>query len=350
MANIVDVAKRAGVAISTVSNIINGTRYVSPEITQKVLQVIEELGYETDPIARRMKGARSDMIGIIITNFSRVFFAPVLSQCREIASAHGFTLMCVESNDDFELEKQYVNIMKKNSFDAIILDTVAELDNYKYYEELRTLSSKGKRVSVVCLERDCSEYGLNSVEPDNYKGAVVATEHLLNLGCENILHVTGPINSLSAEKRVRGYTDTINSRQNMTPQIAFGEFSLKSGYDIVKKTLVQNRVIPFDAIFASNDQMAVGAMQALKEFRIRVPEDVRVVGFDDSFVASLVDPSLTSIHISRSVIAFETMKMVLDCLEDVASPARHFSVEANLMVRKSTDPNVYIPSGFAADW
>ena len=349
MANIVDVAKKSGVAISTVSNIINGTRYVSPETTEKVLRIIEELGYETDPIARRMKSSRSNMIGVIITNFSRVFFAPVLRHCREIAEAQGFTLMCIESNDDFELEKQHVNTLRQNRFDAIILDTVAEPDNYAYYEELRNLSCRGKQIAVTCLERDCSPFGLDSVEPDNYNGAILAVEHLLHMGCENILHITGPINSLSAEKRARGYGDAIHRRENRKPQIAMGDFSPQSGYDAVKKALVQNREIPFDAIFASNDQMAVGALQALKEFNIRVPQDVRVVGFDDSFVASLVDPSLTSIHISRSGVGIEAMHRVLDRMENFTAPAQCSAVKASLVVRKSTDPNVFISPGFA-DW
>ena len=349
MANIVDVAKKAGVAISTVSNIINGTRYVSPETTQRVLQVIQELGYETDPIARQMKSGRSNMIGIIITNFSRVFFAPVLRHCREIAAAQGFTLMCIESNDDFELEQQYVNTLRQNRFDAIILDTVAEPDHYEYFEKLRTLSCKGKQIAVVCLERNCIEYGLDSVEPDNYSGAVLATEHLLKFGCENILHITGPVNSLSAEKRVRGYNDTINRYPKLKPQIALGDFSSQSGYDAVKKMILRNRELPFDAIFASNDQMAVGALKALKECHVRVPQEVRVVGFDDSFVASLVDPSLTSIHISRSNIGIEAMNMVLDRLEDFSADAHCSAIETNLIVRKSTDSNAYIAPGFA-DW
>lgn len=104
MATINDVAKRAGVAISTVSNMINGTKYVSPETTARIVAAIEELGYEADPVARNMKSARSNMIGVIITNFSRVFFGRLLRECRAIATARGFHLMCIDANDEFELD------------------------------------------------------------------------------------------------------------------------------------------------------------------------------------------------------------------------------------------------------
>lgn len=346
MATITDVARKAGVAISTVSNIINGTRNVSPETTQKVLQVIEELGYETDPVARNMKSSRSSMIGVIITNYRRVFFAPILRHCREIAAAQGYNLMCIESNDDFSLEKEYVKIMRNNRFDAIILDSVAELDNEKYFHYLRTLSTKGKRIAVVCIERDASMHGLDSVEADNYMGACGAMDHLLSFGCKSILHITGPMNSWPAERRAQGYCDRIAAAPGLKQHIVFGDFSPKSGYDAVKKALLSNMKLPFDGIFSSNDQMAIGAMKALKELRVGVPDDVKVVGFDDSFVASLIEPSLTSVHVSGSSIGSEAMRMALERIADFSRPARCWKIETGLVVRKSTDRNAYIAQDF----
>ena len=129
MATITDVAKKAGVAISTVSNVLNGVKYVSPETTKRVLEAVDALGYVANPIAHNMKSARSNMIGVIITNFSRIFFSSVLRKCREIAEEKGFQLMCIDTNDDFNQEKQYVGMMKQHRYDAIILDTVADLDD-----------------------------------------------------------------------------------------------------------------------------------------------------------------------------------------------------------------------------
>lgn len=342
---IMDVAKRAGVAISTVSNILNGTKYVSPETTRKVLEAIDALGYVADPIARNMKSSRSKMIGIIVTNFTRVFFAPILRQCREIAATQGYQLMCIDSNDDFEQEKKYVSVMSRNRFDAIILDSVADQDDRGYFDRLCHLSKKGGRIAVVCIERDLSEYGIDSVEADNYGGAQKAVSHLLSLGCRRIAHITAPTNSWAGECRVRGYCDRVEA-ENMSKIILFGDFSPQSGYDGVKKMLLSSVELPFDGIFAANDQMAIGAIKALRELGVRVPEEVRVVGFDDTFVASLVEPSLSSVHVPAADLGNEAMRMAFTRMNDFSLPAHTRRIETGLVVRRSSDPDVYVSRSF----
>jgi len=346
MSTIIDVAKKAGVAISTVSNVLNGKGNVSAKTTQKVRDAIDSLGYEVNPVARNMKSASSKMIGIVVTNFGRVFFAPILRYCREIAESHGYNLLCIESNDDFELEKQYINLMKNSNFDAIILDTIAEIDNKEYFEHLRTLSNRNKRIAVVCIERNLAEFGLDSVDVNNYGGAQKAMCHLSAIGCKKILHITGPINSWAAEGRARGYSDYINNVHKSKQLIAFGDFSPQSGYSVVKKLLMNSLELPFDAIFASNDQMAVGAIKALHELGISVPGEIKVVGFDDSFVASLVNPSITSVHISRSQIGMHAMRMILDRIINPDKPVCNHTIDTQLVVRESTESNVYIAMDF----
>ena len=350
MVTINDVAKEAGVAISTVSNIINGKGNVSQKTKDKVQRVIDELGYQVDPVARRMKNGRSKMVGMIITDFSRIFFAPVIRRCREIASTMGYTLMCVETNDDFKLEKQHISLMQKNRFDAIILNTVADIDDTEYYQQLRALSYRDKNIPVVCIERDLASHGLDSVETDNYSGAVKATNHLISLGCRNIMHITGPVNSWPAERRVRGFCETIEEHTDINQQIVLGDFSPYSGYNAVRNIVVNPNKLPFDAIFASNDQMAVGAMKALQEMNVEIPEQVCIVGYDDSFVASLIEPSLTSVHVSGSNIGAEAIRMVLERIEGDAQPARCGQIDTGLVVRRSTDNDIYVSKDYLNWW
>lgn len=346
MVTINDVAKKAGVAISTVSNFINGTRHVSDETAHRVMRAIEELGYQADPVARSMKSGSSRMIGMIITSFSRIFFAPVIRRCREVASAKGYTLMCVETNDDFELEKQYIHLMKGNRFDAIILDTVAELADAAYYKQLRTLAYRGKPIPVVCIERDVTAHGLDSVGPDNYDGAAKATGHLIGLGCRRLLHITGPENSWPAKRRARGFGETAEKHPGVRQQVVLGDFSPHSGYNAVRGAAMGPGALPFDGIFASNDQMAVGAMKALQEMGVRVPEQVRVAGFDDSFVSSLVEPSLTSVHVSGADIGTEAIRMALERIAGDDRPARCHQVDTGLVVRHSTDKAIFVAKDF----
>jgi len=347
MATIHDVANQAGVAISTVSNIINGTRYVSPETTEKVLAVIEELGYETDPIARSMKSGSTRMIGMIITSFKRVFFASLISRCREIALEKGYTLMCVETNDDVELEKYYINIMKNNRFDAIILNSVAEPDDEAYYGSICKLFIHGKHIPIACIEHDLTHYGLDSVEADNFDGAVSAVDHLASLGCKRIVHITGPTNSWPAERRVLGFSQAIAKYDNIEHKIIFGDFSPKSGYDAINCILAKEGALHFDAVFASNDQMAVGAMKALTQAGIHIPDEVKLIGFDDSFVTSLIDPPLTSVHVSGSHLGTEAMKMVFGRINGDKQPARCCKTETKLVIRGSSDAGASAEDSFS---
>ena len=345
MSTINDVAKRAGVAISTVSNMINGTKYVSPETTARIIAAIDELGYEADPIARNMKSARSNMIGVIITNFSRVFFGRLLRECRAMATARGYHLMCIDANDEFELEQQYVKTMRKNRFDAIILDTVAGPDGADYFKQLKLMASGGKKTAVISIERDLTAYGIDSVEADNYNGARAATRHLIECGCRNLLRITGPQNFWAAENRVRGFQDALAAGRAQG-QIVCGDFSPQIGYDAVMRA-VKGRLV-FDGVFAANDQMAVGALNALRDAGVRVPDDVRVIGFDDSFVASLVSPALSSIHVPAELIGRYAMELALSRIEDFSQPSRLRSVAAELAVRGSTNPDAAVEPGLCS--
>lgn len=346
MATINDVAKRAGVAISTVSHIINGTKYVSDEVTARVLEAIKELNYEVDPVARNMKAARSKTIGIIVTNISRIFFPPVIRSARKEAAQHGYSLMAVDSDDDIAQEKSYVNLMRQNRFDGIILDSVADLADTNYLNEIAKLSHRNKRVFVVSIERNLESFGIDSLVPDNYSGAKMATEHLIRCGCRRVLHITGPVNSYMAKERIKGYSDAVRESgfQLKRDDIALGDFSPQSGYEIIRRYIKNGTLLKYEGIFTANDQMAVGAVKALREAGIRIPDDIKVAGFDDTFAASIIDPPLTTVHVSGSKIGREALKILLKRIKDPDGAPKCRKIETRLVVRRSTD------SGAGGEW
>lgn len=348
MATIIDVARRANVAISTVSNILNGTKYVSDEVVEKVMRAVKELDYEIDPVARNMKGVHSRMIGVVITNSSRIFFSSILRSVLKTASAQGYTVMTFDSNDDFEWEKKFITVMCQNRFDGILLDSVAEIDDSEYFQWLANLNYRNKRIYVASIERDLSAYGIDSVVPDNFEGACAVVRHLTQCGCKRLLHISGPINSSVAEERARGFYQTAEERSAEEKQVAFGDFSPQSGYDVIQKLAREKKLGQFDGIFAANDQMAVGAIKALAREGIRVPEDIRVVGFDNTFVASLIDPALTTVHVSGRQLGEEAVGMLISRLEEPDRPAQCKWLETKLIVRRSTDPNAESTEEFSS--
>lgn len=339
MTTIIDVAKKAGVAISTVSNILNNTKNVSDETTAKVMKAVKELNYEVDPIARNMKATKSNMIGIIVTNTSRIFFSPIMRSAREEALEHGYSLMMVDSDDDFSQEESYINIMCQHRFDGIILVSVAESSNLEYLEGLSKLSYRNKRICLVSLERNLESFGIDSLVPNNYKGAKLATEHLISSGCKRIMHITGPANSYMAKERINGFSNAIKSAgmELEEKDIILGDFSPQSGYKITKKLIESKELLQYDGIFAANDQMAVGVIKAFHGVGVRVPDDIKVIGFDDTFVASIIDPPLSTIHVSSSQMGREAVKMLIERINNPDADPICKKIETSLVIRRSTN-------------
>lgn len=340
MASIKDVAKRAGVSISTVSNVINNTKYVSEELAEKINKAISELQYEVDPVARSLKSKKTMTIGVIITNINRIFFPQVIKGIQDTASKYGYNLTFFNSDDQLEKEKYFIQMLESSWVDGIILDSVADTDDNGYFKHLARLGNNKKSIPVISLERRIDNPGIDSVVVDNYLGGGIAARHLIECGCRRIAHVTGPMYSCMVKERLRGYKDETAKEKMPTPDeiIVEGDFSPLSGYQAVKKLLVSG--IEFDGIFAANDQMAIGAIKAIKEHGFKVPEDIKVAGFDNTFVASIVDPSLTTINVPKYKMGVTAVEMLMERLnQNTEANVKPNTVELpiNLIVRESSD-------------
>lgn len=336
MASIKDVARKAEVSISTVSNVINGTKYVSDELKQKINRVIAELNYEVDPVARSLKSKRTMSIGVIITNINRVFFTQVIKGIEDTASKKKYSISFCNSDDKIETEKHFVQMLKNNWLDGIILDSVADMEEIEYFKYLSSLGNHKKHIPVVSIERRIEGYGIDSIVVNNKEGSSMATRHLIECGCKRITHITGPLNSCMVQDRLQGYREEIINKGFEIDEklIVPGDFSPLSGYQAVKQLLLNGD--EFDGIFAANDQMAIGAMKAIKEYGYRVPEDIKVVGFDNTFVASIVEPSLTSINIPKYKLGILAAETIIKKIENDSNETVCLELPINLVVRQST--------------
>lgn len=337
MASIKDVAKKAGVSISTVSNVINGKKYVSEELKQKINNVISELHYEVDPVARSLKSKKTMSIGVIITNINRVFFPQVIKGIQDTASSKGYSITCCNTDDSFEMEKHFVQMLESNWLDGIILDSVADTGEHGYFESLANLGNSKKKIPVLSIERKLGSYGIDSIVVNNQEGGRIAARHLIDCGCRKILHITGPVNSCMVTDRILGYREELarNNIEYNDKLIIDGDFSPLSGYRAVKQILLGGE--EFDGIFAANDQMAIGAMKALKEQGFNIPEDIKVVGFDNTFVASIVEPSLTTINVPKYKLGTLAAETLINRIENDSAGTSSLELPINLIVRQSTD-------------
>ncbi|MDO4632445.1 MAG: LacI family DNA-binding transcriptional regulator [Eubacteriales bacterium] len=350
MSGIKDVAKRAGVSISTVSNVLNKSKYVSPELVKRVEEAVEELSYEVNPIARSMKSNRSGTIGVIVEDVCGMFYPYVVKGINSVMEEKGYQLIICDTQGGYgdrealKREQELLRRLLANRVDGILfVSMIQDEKKAKYLTQIRKLANKYKRTPLVSLERDFTAAGIDSVYFDSYENAKMAMKHLLDCGCRKIAHITGPMIMEIAQDRVRGYKDSMKEHCpdiDFDRMIAYGDYSHQSGYMAMKKLMEDNPVI--DGVFCGNDQMAIGAVKYLKEQGIRIPEDIKIIGYDDVFISSVVEPALSTIHIQKRHAGIEAARILIQRIEQSAeeegSPIG-VKMESRLVVRASTDPS-----------
>ncbi|HIU77080.1 MAG TPA: substrate-binding domain-containing protein, partial [Candidatus Pelethocola excrementipullorum] len=222
----------------------------------------------------------------------------------------------------------------------------------RYIRWLIEAAEEGKYIPIVSTERDFTKYGVDSITFDGRRGAYKAVEHLINCECKKICHITGPSHMDIVNDRMNGYIEAMEDAGfviDRNTMIVEGNFSHQSGYEGMKKIL---EYIPdVDGVFAGNDQMAVGIMKSLKESKINVPEDIKIVGFDDVYVSSVLEPPLTTVHIEKKEIGIAAAKILFDRIDEGGRErAVHREViDTQLVIRQSTVKDA--PAGWiSTEW
>ncbi|MEG0913685.1 MAG: LacI family DNA-binding transcriptional regulator [Oscillospiraceae bacterium] len=345
MADIKDVARQAGVSISTVSRVINDSKAVSPELKSKVNQAIARIGYSANSVARGLKIFKTNNIAIIITSVSRTFFASVLEGANNAADQLGYSMIIAETHDSLEREMQLVDAFASQWVDGIVLASSAYGNDPKtvqYIEKLQSLEKKGMRIPVITLEYALDSQYIDAVVIDHEKAAYKAVCYLINsINRKNIIHISLPKNHLMGRMRIAGYKRAFEESGLVYDEnnIIAGDYTTYSGYKIVKQLLADNR--KFDAIFCANDQMAVGAIKACEEFKILIPEQVAIVGNDDIFAASIVSPSLTSISVPKFELGATAVRRMHEIIggDGTRKPRQIISLDTSFEERESTVRN-----------
>lgn len=348
MSGIKEVAEKAGVSISTVSNVLNKSRYVSPELTMRVEAAVEGLAYEANPMGRGLKNNKTGTIGVITEDMCGVFYPYVLKGINEVATERGYQLTICDTQGTYgdqaalQREREFFQKFAANRVDGIIfVSMVPNEKKEKYFDEIKSIARKYKRIALVSIERDFTSEGIDSVYFDGYANARIAVQHLVDCGCRKICHITGPLVLQIAQERVVGYRSCM--RENGLPvdeerMIVNGDYSHQSGYRVMKELLEKTPDV--DGVFCGNDQMAIGALKYLKEVGRRIPEDVKLIGYDDVFLASIAEPSLSTIHIQKKRVGIEAARLLFDRIDSNSDKSpRGIKKDGRLVIRKSTVKN-----------
>ncbi len=350
MSGIKDVAAKAGVSISTVSNVLNKSKYVSPELVVRVEAAVKELGYEVNPIAASMKSKKSGTIGVITEDICGVFYPYVVKGINAIVDEKGYkTIICDVGGKkgDVSVMKREMELFKKlvaSHVDGIIfVSSISGMQQDKYFVELKKLAdNKNRKIPIVSLERDLTNIGIDSVYFDGYMNAQKAVKHLIDCGCKKICHISGSSELMIAKERQEGYKKCLreyNMDIDADKMIVYGDYTHQSGY-LAMETLLKN-VPDLDGVFCSNDQMAIGALKVLKEHGKNVPEEVKLIGYDDVFVSSIVEPPISTIHIQKKTAGKKAAEILFDRIENGASDlAIGVKLESRIVIRRSTQDGV----------
>lgn len=328
MATIKEVSQRANVSMATVSRVLTGNAPVADATRQRVLRAVRELGYSPNAFARSLATNRSGGIGVVINDLSSPYFAPMLQGIESVVEPMGFHLMVSSGHARVEPERRAVDLLCQRRSDALILHVELMSD-----DDLLALS-KGP-TPLVIIGRLVAELAERSVYLDNERGGLLATRHLLERGHRRIAHIAGSLALHDSRERLTGYRRALEEA-GLAYDARFvveGDYQEESGKRATQRLL--GRGLGFTAIFVGNDQMAVGALLALREAGLSVPHDVSIIGYDDVFIARYLHPGLSTIRQPLRDMGRAAARLVLADLGVAPGEEVMRKFEPSLIVRES---------------
>ena len=327
-----DVANLAGVHPSTVSRVINNDSRISEKTKNKVLFVINKLGYTPNAIARGLKTKRTYTLGMLIPDITNPFFAEIARGAEDAANANGFNIILCNTDDKLKKERIYLEILKGKRVDGLILGTA-------HIKDKSILELEKKKFPYMLVSRNIEGLDKNCIIVDDVAGGIMATEYLIKLGYRKIAHITGPLKVRGSINRLEGYKLALEKHQIEYKEelVEEGDFRINGGYQAMKKFLKLS--MPPTAIFAANDLLALGAMQVIQKKKYHIPEDFCIIGFDDIRLASFVYPPLTTIRQPMLEMGALAVKMLLRIIEEGEFNQRKIVLKSKLIIRESCKKN-----------
>ena len=338
MPTIRDVAELAGVSVATVSHVVNGTRFVSQPVRERVTNAMQALGYQRNEVARSLRQGRTHTIGLILPDSANPFFAEIGGCIESAAAALGYNVILCNTHGDARKEIAYIDLLLAKQVDGIILDT-----EEKHGKKL--VARIPGQLPVVMVDREIPGNPFDTVLSDNRQGARLAARHLIGLGHRRIGCITGPLNLLSSEQRLSGFHAAfVEAGLTASEELVFhGDFRPPSGLAGFKQLF--SRPDPPTAIFACNDMMALGVLRAAAEAGVRVPQDVAVVGFDNIEIGQFIHPSLTTVAQQKDEIGQQAVQRIVELLSGQEKESRKMLVPTRLIARESSGALLQVPPG-----
>ena len=320
-----DIAEKVGVSQSTVSRVINGSSSVSPEIKMKVMECVRILDYHPNVIAQSLVGNKTLLIGVIITDISNPFFSDIIKAVESEASKYGYSIILCNTDWNSEKEKKYISILKSYKVDGILIVPSNVRDKY-------FISLKNSEIPIVVITQDVPEFSCISIS--HFISGVEVAKHLINMGNSKFVFA-----GVQHDEKAKGFKEEIkNAGFNINTDLFFtNDEKYDSPNANLKEFISNNYNSDKIGIFAMNDIEALKVLHLLKEMKVKVPENVGLVGFDNTFISKETSPTITSVAQPIEEIGRQAIEILVDkiCKENNVDQ-KHVVLEPRIVVRESS--------------
>ena len=325
-----DIAKMLGISTSTVSRALKDHPDISDETKQKVKKLAEKLKYKPNTIALSLKSNRSHIIGIIVPQIVHHFFSTVISGIEEYAADKGYNIIITQSNESPEKEIANCQTLLSGRVDGMIISRTKDTENFDHFRNIL-----GTGTPIVFFDRTCHGIKTDKVIIDDYKAAYDATEYLIKTGCKKLLHFSGPENLKISSKRMWGFADALKKNDlHFSQNLVFKADTFKEGRELIFKLHKKNN-LP-EGIFTVNDMTAAGAMSALNELGIKIPEEISVFGFTNGIVSKITSPSLSTVEQNGYLMGYSAAEILINKIENDTDEIISKIIPTKLIIREST--------------
>ncbi|MCF7946166.1 MAG: LacI family transcriptional regulator [Spirochaetia bacterium] len=332
MATIRDIAKLSGVSKSTVARALNNDGYVKEATRVKIERAVKELDYTPNYMARGMRTNKSSTIGLFIPDYANPFYPELFRGIESVTREAGYVNLVCHTDEQADRELFYIEELIKRQIDGIIFCTYNRNDKSReFLEEIE------KKTPIVFMDPVFRDLGFSTVVSDGYFGTKMAVEHLYGLGCRNIAYIKGPKIHAVTHERYQGYRDGLKEydlKFRETSVYETSDFRMESGGKAAA-FFIEGGTIP-DAIIAATDVLAIGALKELRKRRVSVPEQIKVIGFDNISLAELVEPSLTTVAQPIHQLGVRAAQLLIEQIGNRNVPRQQVVLSCDIVKREST--------------
>jgi LacI family transcriptional regulator len=323
-----DVAKRAGVSSMTVSRVVNGSPLVSPEMRARVEEALAETGYMPNMLARSLRSKRTDTIALLLPDMTNPFFTTLAHGVETAARERSVSLILANSDENEDEEARLVRVLLQRQVDGLLVVPAGS-------GAAAVRLCRSQEVQLVCVDRRPEDPDVDVVRADSEAGSVELGRLLIGLGHRDMAILTGPTTTMTAAARATGFRRALVEEAGLPePIVSYGTYTIDGGH---AATLEAMRATPRPtALFGANNFIALGALRALKELGLRVPEDVAVVAFDDLPEAMVTFPFLTVSAQPAFEIGRQGVDLLLDRLAEPDRPVQETVLPTELVIRQSS--------------